>query len=105
MYCKVKRLRRHGERISDREISADPGIVGHMTICQVETTIMAKVHGARDDARRVALFPELHRAKVVGMNGDRMLFQGWERVGNQDDPASPMIKQEWAVQVMVAAPS
>lgn len=30
-----------------------------------------------------------------------MLFQGFERLGNQDDPALPIEKQEWAVQVAV----
>ncbi len=32
MYAKVKRLRRHGDRLADHEIAADQGIVGHMTI-------------------------------------------------------------------------
>lgn len=104
MYCKVKRLRRGGERISDREIYADPGVVGHMTICQVETTIVAKLHAADDDSRRAPMFPELFKARVVGMNGDRMLFQGYERIGNQDDPDAPTLKQEWAVQVMADPP-
>ncbi len=66
---------------------------------------MAKLHGAGDDARKVPLFPELWRAKVVAMNADRMLFQGFERVGDQADPAAPTIKQEWAVQVMAAQPA
>lgn len=105
MYSKVKRLRRGGERIPDRDISADPGHVGHMTICQVGTVIVAKLHAAGDDARKTALFPELRRAKVVAMNANRMLFQGYERVGNQADQDGPLIKQEWAVQVMEAPPA
>lgn len=59
MYSKVKRLRRGGERISDRDIAADPGIVGHMTVCQVEHTIVAKVHAAGDDSRMSPVIPEL----------------------------------------------
>ena len=105
MYSKVKRLRRGGERISDRDISADPGQVGHMTICQVGTVIVAKLHAAGDDARKTAMFPELWRAKVVAMHADRMLFQGFERQGNQADQDAPLIKQEWAVQVMEAPPT
>lgn len=104
MYCKVKRLQRQGERISDREIGADPGTVGHMTICQVEKTIVAKLHATGDDARKVPMFPELWRAKAVAMNANRMLFQGFERVGDQSDPFAAVIKQEWAVQVMAAPP-
>jgi hypothetical protein len=83
MYCKIKRLRRGGERIHDREIQADLGVVGHMTICRVDTTTVAKVHAAGDDARKTPMFPELWRAKITAMNADRMLFQGYERVGNQ----------------------
>ena len=105
MYCKVKRLRRHGERISDREIGADPGAVGHMTICQVEKTIVAKLHAAGDDARKTPMFAELWRARVVSMNADKMLFQGFERVGDQSDPFAALIKQQWAVQVMVEPPA
>jgi hypothetical protein len=45
------------------------------------------------------MFPELWRAKVVAMQADRMLFQGYERRGNQTDPIAPLVKQEWAVQV------
>ncbi len=105
MYSKIKRLRRGGERFTDREIAADPGVVGHMTICIVGTVAVAKVHAAGDDARKTAMFPELWRARVVGMNGNRMLFQGFERRGNQADPDAPLIKQEWAVQVMEAPPA
>ncbi len=75
-----------------------------MTICQVGTVIVAKLHAAGDDARKAAMFPELWRAKVVAMHADRMLFQGYERQGNQADPGAPLIKQEWAVQVMEAPP-
>lgn len=31
-------------------------------------------------------------------------MQGFERLGNQDDPAAPVQKQEWAMQVMVDQP-
>lgn len=51
------------------------------------------------------MFPELFRARAFGMGQDRMLFQGYERVGDQTNPDAPMVKQEWAVQVMVAAPA
>jgi hypothetical protein len=70
MYSKVKRLRRGGERISDHEIAADPGAVGHMTICQVGDVIVAKLHAAGDDARKTAIFPELWRARIVAMQAD-----------------------------------
>ncbi len=105
MYSKIKRLRRGGERISDRDIAADPGKVGHMTLCQVGTVIVAKLHGAGDDARQTPIIPELWRAKAVGMNADKMLFQGFERIGDQANPDATLIKQEWAVQIMAAPPT
>lgn len=105
MYSKVKRLRRRGERKSDHEIAADDGVVGHLTIVLIETVALMKLHGAGDDAVQKPILPELWRARVVMIRGDKMLFQGFERVGNQDDPASPLERQEWAVQVMVSQPA
>lgn len=61
-------------------------------------------HAAGDDARKTPMFPELWRARAVAMNADTMLFQGFERVGNQSDPEAATIKQEWAVQVMAEPP-
>lgn len=105
MYSKVKRLRRRGERISDHEIGSDTGIVGHITIVLIEHVPVMKLHGAADDAVQKPLLPLMWRAKVVMIRGDKMLFQGFERVGDQDDPASSVVRQEWAVQVMAERPS
>lgn len=105
MYSKVKRLRRDGERKSDHEIAADPGIVGHLTIVLIENVPVMKLHGAGDDAVQKGLLPLVWRAKVVMVRGDKMLYQGFERVGNEDDPNAPTMKQEWAVQVMVEPPA
>lgn len=104
MYVKVKRLRRHGERLSDHDISADQGTVGHMTVWQVEATIVAKLRATGDDSRTTAVIPELWRARVVAMNADKMLFEGFERIGDKLVPDAAMIRQEWAVQVMALAP-
>jgi hypothetical protein len=38
------------------------------------------------------------------MHNDRMLLQGFERIGDQNDPSAPTIKQEWAVQVIAEQP-
>lgn len=51
------------------------------------------------------MFPELWRAKIIAMNADRMLFQGYERVGNQSDLSARMIKHEWAEQLMAEQPA
>lgn len=100
MYSKVKRLRRRGERKSEHEIAADDGVVGHLTIVLIENVALMKLHGAGDDAVQKPILPELWRAKAVMIRGDKMLFQGFERVGNQNDSDAVVVKQEWAVQVM-----
>jgi hypothetical protein len=104
MYSHIKRLRIRGERKSDREISADPGIIGSMTVVLLANVAVASVYSAVSGGRQDPLIPMLFRAKLVTMHNDRMLLQGYERTGGQDDPDSPVIKQEWAVQVMVDQP-
>lgn len=88
MYSKVKRHRRRGERKSDHEIAADPGIVGHITIVLIENVPVMKLHGAGDDAVQKPLLPLIWRAKVVMIRGDKMLFQGFERVGGKMIPCA-----------------
>ena len=105
MYVKVKRLRRRGERLADHEISADEGTVGHMTVWQVDAVIVAKLYAAGDEPRRAPMIPELWRARVVAMNADKMLFEGFERIGDKVVPDASMMRQEWAVQVVAAAKS
>lgn len=104
MYSKVKRLRRRGERKSYHEIAADDGIVGHLAIVLIENVPVMKLHAAEDDAVQKPRLPLVWRARVVMIRGDKILFQGFERVGDQDDPDSPVEKQEWAVQVMAEQP-
>jgi hypothetical protein len=104
MYSKIKRLRKRGERLDDREISADPGTVGYMTVILLEGVAVASVHDVHNAGGQAPLIPMLFRARLVTMHNDRMLLQGYERTGNQDDSASPVIKQEWAVQVMADQP-
>lgn len=104
MYSRIKRLRNRGDRKADRDISADPGTVGHMTVVVVEGVVVASIYAAGSTGRQDPLVPMLFRAKLITMHNDRMLLQGYERTGGQDDPASPMIKQEWAVQVMADQP-
>ncbi|NML62280.1 hypothetical protein HHL21_14580 [Massilia sp. RP-1-19] len=79
--------------------------MGHITMVLIENLPVMKVHGAGDDAVQKPLLPLMWRAKVVMIRGDKMLFQGYERLGNQDDPAARVEKQEWAVQVMVEPPA
>ncbi len=104
MYSKIKSLRIRGDRLLDHEISADPGTVGYMTVILLEGVPVASVYDVHNAGGSATLIPMLFRARLVTMHNDRMLMQGYERTGNQEDPASPVIKQEWAVQVMVDQP-
>ncbi len=101
MYSKVKRLRNHGARRSDREIGSDPGVVGHVTMATVGTTREMKLHGAGDDSQRKPVIPILFNPAIVTMNGNRLLFSGVERHGAQDDKNVATFLQEWAVEVLV----
>lgn len=104
MYSRIKLLRRNGERKHDREIAADVGLVGHVTICTVVNYQVAKIHAAGDDGARAPIVPELFRVRCVTMHGARMLFQGYERLGNQMDEDAPVQKQEWSIEIMVDQP-
>lgn len=104
MYSKIKLLRRNGERKADREISSDPGAVGHVSMCITTNYTVLKLYAAGDTGARAALVPELFRAHCTMIEGARMLFRGFERIGNQLDENAPLRKQEWAVEIMVEQP-
>ena len=65
---------------------------------------MASVYHVGSGGRQDPLIPIFFRAKLVTMHNARMLLQGYERIGDQDDPASTVAKQEWAVEVVVDQP-
>ena len=64
-----------------------------------------KLHGAGDDARRAPLIPVLFEPKIEAMHGNRQLFSGLERQGNQADPNVVAVLQEWAIEVMAEPPA
>ena len=105
MYSTVKRLRRGGARLADRDIQADPGTVGHLTMVGVAGTRELKLHGAGDDSKQGPLIPVLFDAEMISMHGARMLFKGFERQGNQADRNGYTVMQEWSIEVMTAQPS
>lgn len=99
MYSTVTRLRRGGQRRSDHDIAADPGIVGHVTIVTIENYQVAKIYAAGDSGSQNSAIPDLYRARCVTMHGGTMLWQGYEMINGQP------IKQEWRVQVMQDQPA
>jgi hypothetical protein len=104
MYSKVKILRRNGERRPDREIASDPGIVGHISMCVIVNYTVLKIFAPGGTGGRAPLVPELFRAHCTTIEGARMLFRGFNRIGNQDDENAPVVRQEWAVEIMVEQP-
>ena len=104
MYSKVKRLRVRGARRSDRDIQSDPGEVGRLTSLTAGSVRELKLHAAGDDSQRKPVIPILYEPVFKSINGNRMLFAGLERQGDQADPGAPLCMQEWAIEVMVEPP-
>jgi hypothetical protein len=97
MYSKIKQLRHRGVRRSDRDISADFGVEGYLTLALCGGMYELKLH-AHDDTRQEPIVPILYDAKLISMHGNKMLFQGLERHG---DEKGPQFAQAWSVMVMV----
>lgn len=93
MKAHVKVLRRNGERKSERDISADPGVHGDMTMVKVGDRPELKL-AALNDSQMKPLIPVLYHARLVTMHGNRMLFQGL--TAQREDGGKP---QEWSVEV------
>lgn len=104
MYSHIKRLRARGERKPDRDISADPGAVGNLTVFKQGTEVVAAFYAGGGMGKPGELLPTLYRARLVTMHGGGMLFQGWERPLGDDQEDTDKNKQEWSVHLMVAAP-
>jgi hypothetical protein len=96
MLVKVKRLRDRGARRSDRDISADVGADGSLSMYRAGPAIELKLFGD-DGSRQAPIIPILYDAQLVTMHGNKMLFQGIERTG---DVAAAQYLQEWSVMVV-----
>ena len=93
MKAHVKILRRNGERRSERDIGADPGVRGNMTMVVVGTRTELKLADPNDSQMK-PLIPVLYHARLTTMHGNRMLFQGL--TAPREDGGQP---QEWSVEV------
>lgn len=105
MYSIIKQLRQNGARRHLREIQSDPGLRGHLTVVLVNGQRKLKLHAYGDDSQQKPLCALLFEPVLVSMHGARMLFAGFERAGEQNDPLSKTFMQEWSVEVMVAQQS
>lgn len=95
MYGKVKRLRRHGKRLTNREVAQAPYVEGNLTLVGLKGMYVLEV--CRPDSQvRPGLLPVLYEAKLITMHNGGMLFKGEERPAGDDGPA---FVQEWSVMI------
>jgi hypothetical protein len=104
MYSHIKLLRARGERKAERDISADPGTIGNLTVFRQGNEIVAAVYAGGGMGQPGELVPTLYRARLVTMHGEAMLFQGWERPLGYDQQDIDANKQEWSVRLAADAP-
>lgn len=100
MYSHIKRLRTRGERKADRDISADPGTIGNVSVFRQGNEIVAAAYAGGGMGKPGEVLPTLYRARLVTMQGQAMLFQGWERPLGYDQQDIDANKQEWSVRLM-----
>lgn len=95
MYSKIKRLRKRGVRLHDRDIQSLKADEGDVTLVYCSGAPELKL-SAWDDSTAKPVIPVLYDAKLVTMHGNKMLFKGLERDANGAEHA-----QEWSVLIGV----
>lgn len=95
MYGTVKRLRNRGIRKHGREILADQGTTGDITLAMCAAGPELKL-SSDDGSRQEPIIPVLNDAKLITMHGDKMLFKGYER-----GEGGAEYVQEWSVRVEI----
>ena len=93
MHCTVKRLRKGGARLSDREIAAAPSTDGMVTFVSCAGVYQLKLH-APDDSQQKPLLPVLYHARLTTMHTGKMLFHGIEQSNGGAE-----YEQEWTLVV------
>lgn len=96
MYSTIKRLRDRGKRKHSRDIQADSGAGGVLTLANVGGIYELQLTD-RNDSTMQPMIPTLYDAKLTTLGASRMLFRGYERGSDGAEWA-----QEWAVQITVA---
>lgn len=105
MYSHFKGLRAAGKRKADRDISSDPGVVGQLSVFRQGSEVVAAAYATGGAGQPGAMLPLLYRAKLVTMQGNGMLIQGWERPLGCDETDTDHNKQEWSVKLLTDAPA
>lgn len=100
MRVQVKAIRHRGVRLSDFDIPSIIPVEGIIRVYGLGTTIQLSV-SASDDQQHVPLLPDLYDARLVTMQGDKMLFAGIQRTA---DPREAQYLQEWSVLILPIEP-
>ena len=93
MYSIIKRLRERGRRKHSRDIQADSGAAGILTLANVGGIYELQLTD-RNDSTMQPMIPKLYEAQLTTLGSSRMLFKGLERGSDGAEWA-----QEWAVQI------
>lgn len=104
MHSHIKRLRSGGQRKADRDISAEVGVAGCISVFIQAGEVVAAAYAGGGTGKPGELLPLLYRMKLVTMQGNCMLFQGWERPRGYDQADTDENKQEWSIKLMAAPP-
>lgn len=97
MKVHVRTMRRNGRNLPQKEVFAQPPIVGTLTVNEERDhelgrcTIRARVF---DDKSGTDVLPELQSAILVWADKNRMRFVGTERIEKAD------VAQTWSVEVL-----
>jgi hypothetical protein len=99
MKVQVKPLRQRGSRLTDQQIASLAPAEGYVSVYGIGTTIQISVYDG--SANQQPLLPDLYDARLVTMQGAKMLFSGIERTG---DPRAAQYLQEWSVLILPIDP-
>jgi hypothetical protein len=99
MKVQVKPLRQRGSRLTDQQIASSAPVEGHVSVYGVGTTIQISIYDG--SANQQPLLPDLYDARLVTMQGAKMLFSGIQRTA---DPREAQYLQEWSVLILPIEP-
>ncbi len=91
MQALVKQLYNHGVRRSDREINADPGLAGMLSLYRSGGRFELSLHAFGNDSVRTPLIPVLLDATAISMHHGKILWRGLQHADN-----NATYLQEWS---------
>lgn len=98
MYVKIIQLREMGMRRRHRDIDADIGVTGRLTVCIVENHPVMQLYrwGPPNMQSPDVLYP-LYQPQIVAFSERGMIVRGLQRSSMHKEDAAPTCLQEWNV--------